>query len=118
MSNTCASKVHGVHSSNSQVVSYCLYNLSFAVFLYSFVTLFEISTQLGDGILSNSSHVLPICDRALVQAQRILLEMQSANSKQQCVAKLNVHARMTGMYINLLYSVDIVKLSENNLFIR
>ena len=92
--------------------------MSFAVFLYSFVTLFEISTQLGDGILSNSGHVLPICDRALVQAQRILLEMQSAISKQQYIVKLNVHARMTGMYINLFYSVGIGKLSKNNLYFR
>jgi len=44
--------------------------------------------------------------------------MQSAISKQQYIVKLNVHARMTGMYINLFYSVGIGKLSENNLYIR
>jgi hypothetical protein len=44
--------------------------------------------------------------------------MQSANSKQQYVVKQNIHARMTGMYINLLYSVVIGKLFENNLCIR
>jgi hypothetical protein len=92
--------------------------LSFTVFLSSFVTLFEISTQLGDGILSNSNHVLPICDRALVQAQRIVLEMQSSNSRQQYVVKLNVHARMTGKYVNLLYSAVVGKLSESHLSIQ
>jgi len=74
----------------------CLYILCLIIFLYSFVTLFEISTQLGDEILSNSSHILPICDEALVEAQRILLEMQSANTKHKYAIKLNIHARMTG----------------------
>lgn len=83
------------------VVSCSLYNLYVSLFLYSFVTLFEISTQLGDAILSNSSHVLPICDGALVQAQRILLEMQSADTKHKYIVKLNIHARMTGRYSKL-----------------
>lgn len=64
--------------------------------------------QLGDGILSDSSHVLPICDGALVQAQRILLEMQSADTKHKYTVKLNIHARMTGRYSNLL-SIAVVK---------
>jgi hypothetical protein len=58
--------------------------------------------ELGDGILSNSCHVLPLCDGALVQAQRILLEMQSAVTKHEYIIKLNIHARMTGRYSNLL----------------
>ncbi|PSN31662.1 hypothetical protein C0J52_14963 [Blattella germanica] len=63
----------------------------------NFVTLFEISTQLGDGILSDSSHVLPICDSALVQAQRILLETQPDELRHKFTVKHNIHARMTAL---------------------
>lgn len=68
----------------------------FFLFPYSFVTLFEISTQLGGEILLNSNHILPICDEALVQAQRNLLETEAANSLYKYAVKLNIHARMTG----------------------
>ncbi|KAJ4431896.1 hypothetical protein ANN_20502, partial [Periplaneta americana] len=63
----------------------------------NFVTLFEISTQLGDGILSNSKEVLPICDRALIGAQRDLVEDQSLENKHAHTVKINIHARMTAL---------------------
>jgi hypothetical protein len=44
----------------------------------------------------NSNHVLPICDEALVQAQRSLLEIETANTEHKYAVKLNIHARMTG----------------------
>ncbi|XP_054285857.1 DNA helicase MCM9-like [Macrosteles quadrilineatus] len=61
----------------------------------NFVTLFETSTELGDGILSRPSTVLPICDRALVLAQTELRERQ--DDKDSLIVKSKVHARMTAL---------------------
>jgi hypothetical protein len=73
--------------------------------------------QLGDGILSDSSHILPICDGALVQAQRILLEMQSADTKHKYTIKMNIHARMTGRYSNSLSMASCEEFKNWNILI-
>lgn len=67
-------------------------------FFSSFVTLFEESTALGDGILSNADHCLPICDKALVDAQKDLLKSELIKDANQPLSlKPHVHARMTGV---------------------
>uniref|UniRef100_A0A1B6C633 DNA helicase MCM9 n=2 Tax=Clastoptera arizonana TaxID=38151 RepID=A0A1B6C633_9HEMI len=63
----------------------------------NFVTLFETSIELGDSILSNPSFVLPICDTALIEAQRYLIEQQPEIFRCQFNIKLNIHARMTAL---------------------
>ncbi|XP_063233994.1 DNA helicase MCM9-like isoform X2 [Bacillus rossius redtenbacheri] len=60
----------------------------------NFVTLYETSPELGDGILASPNAVLALCDAALVQAQRrVLPDPPPARPP----VKLNVHARVTGL---------------------
>lgn len=61
----------------------------------NFVTLFETSTELGDGILSRPTHLLPIFDAALYEAQKVILAKDS--SKSDLILKSRVHARLTAL---------------------
>lgn len=67
----------------------------------SFVTLFETSTELGDGILSCPTHLLPIFDSALYEAQKAILSKES--SKGDFILKSRVHARLTGKVSYLVF---------------
>jgi len=75
------------------------FSFSFVVFLFSFVTLFDVSTELGGGVLSRPSHLLPVCDKALVKCQKQLLESLPEDEKSECKVKDTVHARITGLFI-------------------
>ncbi|KAF6204872.1 hypothetical protein GE061_019036 [Apolygus lucorum] len=59
--------------------------------LVNFVTLFETCTTLGDGILSQPTALLPLCDKALIEAQQKVKERLQMCS---LVVKINVHARI------------------------
>ncbi|XP_039276128.1 DNA helicase MCM9 [Nilaparvata lugens] len=65
----------------------------------NFVTLFETSAQLGDDILSNPKDVLPLCDQALVAAQRKILAKFSEQeiTSEGLTLKTKVHARLAGL---------------------
>lgn len=64
------------------------------VIRFSFVTLFETSTELGDGILSSPAVVLPLCDSALLLAQDELRGKQSLPD--EFTVKTKIHTRVTG----------------------
>lgn len=76
--------------------------------LYSFVTLFETSSELGDGILSNPTAVLSLCDKALILAQRELQEQQVTD--EELTVKTRIHTRMTGIHNIFNQSFDILGL--------
>lgn len=61
---------------------------------FSFVTLFETSTELGDGILSSPAAVLPLCDSALLLAQAELRNKQTRPD--EFTVKTKIHTRVTG----------------------
>jgi hypothetical protein len=42
--------------------------------LYSAMTLFEDNPSLGERLVSEPSHILPLFDKALCQTQKILLD--------------------------------------------
>ncbi|KAL1139279.1 hypothetical protein AAG570_006265 [Ranatra chinensis] len=63
----------------------------------SFVSLFETSTELGDGILTYPITVLPVCDRALLKAQKKLLKECEETGK--WTVKKNIHTRITALPI-------------------
>ncbi|XP_066994088.2 uncharacterized protein [Anabrus simplex] len=63
----------------------------------SFGTLFDTRIELGNSILSNPKHYLPVFDKALIDAQAYLLEKESEESKKDLTIKTKVHARITGL---------------------
>lgn len=65
--------------------------------MYSFVSLFEKSTELGDGILSKPTTYLPLCDRALIAAQKVLINSNYGQGNDFLRLKQNIHARITGL---------------------
>lgn len=69
---------------------YCVF------FLNSFVSLFESSTELGDGILCSPIKILPICDMAIITAQKYLTKTLEEIDLR---IKNNVHVRITGNFI-------------------
>uniref|UniRef100_A0A0A9XC16 DNA helicase MCM9 n=2 Tax=Lygus hesperus TaxID=30085 RepID=A0A0A9XC16_LYGHE len=60
----------------------------------NFVTLFETCTTLGDGILSQPTALLPLCDKALIEAQKKVKEQLKLCT---LVVKVNVHARISAL---------------------
>lgn len=63
----------------------------------NFVTLFETSTELGDGILSRPTHLLPIFDSALYEAQKAILASETLVNKDELILKPRIHARLTAL---------------------
>ncbi|RZF41605.1 hypothetical protein LSTR_LSTR000319 [Laodelphax striatellus] len=65
----------------------------------NFVTLFETSAQLGDDILSNPKDVLPLCDQALIAAQKKILAKFSEDeiAAEGLTLKTKIHARLAGL---------------------
>ncbi|KAK3910495.1 DNA helicase MCM9 [Frankliniella fusca] len=63
----------------------------------NFVSLFETSTELGDGILSQPRHLLPIFDSALYEAQKSILASESEEAKNGFILKPRIHARLTAL---------------------
>ncbi|KAE8748816.1 hypothetical protein FOCC_FOCC004410 [Frankliniella occidentalis] len=63
----------------------------------NFVSLFETSTELGDGILSHPSHLLPIFDSALHEAQKSILASEPEELKDSYILKPRIHARLTAL---------------------
>ncbi|XP_046400755.1 DNA helicase MCM9-like [Ischnura elegans] len=71
-------------------------NLHYSVTV-NFVKLFETCTILGDGILSNPTKLIPLCDRALLDAQQAVINLQGNNVEKKYAIKPKVHARMTAL---------------------
>lgn len=63
----------------------------------NFVSLFESSTELGDGILCSPVKTLPLCDRSLITAQKYLINNLSEGENLRL--KRNVHVRITALPI-------------------
>ncbi|GLH03509.1 DNA replication licensing factor Mcm2 [Gryllus bimaculatus] len=62
-----------------------------------FGSLFEASTEIGNGILANPNHFLPLCDQALLDAEIYLLDEQSEEAKSDLIVKTRIHARVTAL---------------------
>ncbi|CAH0385263.1 unnamed protein product [Bemisia tabaci] len=63
----------------------------------NFLNLFEMSTELGDAVLSNSVLVLGLCDKALVKVQYMIRDTSDDETKKTLLVKDKIHARMTAL---------------------
>lgn len=75
------------------IIYYSDFLVSNKVIVYSFVSLFESSIELGNGILCSPINTLPLCDNAIVLAQINYLKTSGDGDLR---LKNNVHARVTG----------------------
>lgn len=66
------------------------------IYVFSFVSLFEVSPELGESVLSKPLLILPTCDEALVEVQSSLLSDIDAGLEP--VVKSNIHTRITGIH--------------------
>ncbi|XP_071450357.1 uncharacterized protein [Hetaerina americana] len=85
----------------------------------NFVKLFETSTILGDGILSNPTKLIPLCDGALLDAQQAIITLQSTNLAKNYTIKPKVHARMTALPVcPELHRITLPRNNDVGCFLR
>ncbi|XP_075210541.1 DNA helicase MCM9-like [Lycorma delicatula] len=67
--------------------------------IINFLSLFEKNPELGNIVLSSPDSVLPECDKAILEAQRLFFEEDGSESDVKMIIKPKVHTRLSGLPI-------------------